>query len=307
MTEYDYSPDAIERHLSKQAAIADWVRHTEQHDPANPFVPIPGEHPPSETFFSPPQAQYPSNPYQYPYQTPQAAQQQPYPAYYAAPNGVISPTYLGGNKRHHHKHHHSSSHHTSGSKSLRPSPHTSHSALPIVPNGLLYAPTPQRSVSTPPSVVNVPVASTSGQSFIGYQAHQKQLAHPLVSPPMMPNQAQMQSYPFQYMTPPAQQVVSPPYSRSSSYTIYSNSGSRPSSAHTKHSHSRSHSHTPQGYSQYPGPMQVPPYGQTMQASSSQPMVVPFNNGYVIIPNSGQNSQQPQYVVSFQGLTPFSLS
>ena len=296
MTEYDYSPDAMERHLSKQAAIADWVHKTEQYDPANPFVPIPGEHPPSETFYSPPspQAPYPSIQYQYPYQTPHAAPQpqQPYPAYYAMPNGVISPTYIAGgssSSRRHRKHHHSSSHHASGSKSLRPSPHTSHSALPLMPNGFSYAPVPQRSVSTPPSVMNVPVASTSGQSFIGYQAQQHQLARPLASPPMMTmNQS---SYPFTYMAP---QVVSPPFSRSSSHTIYSNvPASRPSSSHTKHSYSKSYSHSQHGYNSHPGPMPMQYAAQAVQ-SSMQPMVIPYNGGYVVMPGGSQNVQ---YIVS----------
>ncbi|KIM40798.1 hypothetical protein M413DRAFT_446174 [Hebeloma cylindrosporum] len=44
MTEYDYSPDAIERHKAKQASIATWVDKTKQHEPANPFVKLPEEH-----------------------------------------------------------------------------------------------------------------------------------------------------------------------------------------------------------------------------------------------------------------------
>jgi hypothetical protein len=45
MTEYsDYSPDAIERYLAKLDGIAKWVDKTEQHEPANHFVLLPGEH-----------------------------------------------------------------------------------------------------------------------------------------------------------------------------------------------------------------------------------------------------------------------
>ena len=44
MTEYDYSPGAIERHLAKQAAISNWVEKTKQHEPANPFIKLPNEH-----------------------------------------------------------------------------------------------------------------------------------------------------------------------------------------------------------------------------------------------------------------------
>ncbi|KAJ8489814.1 hypothetical protein ONZ45_g13432 [Pleurotus djamor] len=39
MTEYDYSPEAYERYIAKQHAIASWVDNTKQYPPANPFVP----------------------------------------------------------------------------------------------------------------------------------------------------------------------------------------------------------------------------------------------------------------------------
>jgi hypothetical protein len=41
MTEYDYSPEAYERYVRKQQAIARWVDNTNLHTPANPFVPLP--------------------------------------------------------------------------------------------------------------------------------------------------------------------------------------------------------------------------------------------------------------------------
>lgn len=42
MTEYDYSPEAYEQHLAKQARIARWVDNTNEYTPANPFRPLPG-------------------------------------------------------------------------------------------------------------------------------------------------------------------------------------------------------------------------------------------------------------------------
>jgi hypothetical protein len=39
MTEYDYSPEAYERHIAKQNAIARWVDHTNHCAPTNPFQP----------------------------------------------------------------------------------------------------------------------------------------------------------------------------------------------------------------------------------------------------------------------------
>ncbi|KAF5361940.1 hypothetical protein D9756_002015 [Leucocoprinus leucothites] len=39
MTEYDYSPEAHERYITKQYAIARWVDSTNRYEPANPFLP----------------------------------------------------------------------------------------------------------------------------------------------------------------------------------------------------------------------------------------------------------------------------
>ena len=39
MTEYDFSPEAYERHLEKQHNIARWVDKTRRYVPANPFFP----------------------------------------------------------------------------------------------------------------------------------------------------------------------------------------------------------------------------------------------------------------------------
>ncbi|KDR71287.1 hypothetical protein GALMADRAFT_143983 [Galerina marginata CBS 339.88] len=282
MTEYDYSPDAIERHLAKQAQIADWVERTKYHEPVNPFVPIPGEHTPSEAYNAPTLAYQPTP--QYPYQF-----QQPQPTFYATPQGVISPTY-SLSKRHHDRHerHHRSSHHASGSKSLRPSPHTATSALPMS-TSQMYPPPIQRSASTPPSmtVLNpngmiVPIAMTTPQSYFGYPAQQHQFFQPRAL-----------VYPSPYLTSPP--VNAQTYSGTSSHTnthSHSYSRSRPSSSR-RSSRSVDRSYQPQmNYSVQSPPLLSPPYGQAYQPSSNQSVVVPINGGaggYVVVP-AGQNVQ-----------------
>ena len=74
MTEYDYSPDAYERHLATQEKIARWVDQTLEHSPCNPFTLLPSE-------------EYERT------QTPQ-------PAFRATPQGDISPTYSTFPRRH---------------------------------------------------------------------------------------------------------------------------------------------------------------------------------------------------------------
>ncbi|KDR72319.1 hypothetical protein GALMADRAFT_143166 [Galerina marginata CBS 339.88] len=278
MTEYDYSPGARERYLVKQAQIADWVNQTQQHEPANPFMSIPGEHTPSETY-NPPLQPYQPTP-QYPYQIPQLQ-----PAFYATPQGLVSPTYSSSSKRHRqrHNHQHGSGHYTSGSKSqVRPSPQTATFALPM--NTGPYAPMPQRSASTPPSltVLNsngmvVPVAMSSSQSYFGYPAQQHQFYQP-----------QLLGYPAPYLTSPP--VMNQSYSPSSSHTH-----SRPSSSRHS-SRSRDYSYQPQA-NYAAATLQSPSYGQVYQPSSNQPVVIPMGaGGYVIVPagQSVQFANEPKY-------------
>jgi hypothetical protein len=39
MTEYDFSPEAIDAYVKKQTKISNWVDNTNRHPPANPFTP----------------------------------------------------------------------------------------------------------------------------------------------------------------------------------------------------------------------------------------------------------------------------
>ena len=109
MTEYDYSPEAIERHLATQQRIARWVEQTHEHSPSDPFTSLPSEH-----------------------SVPQMPQQNPQPAFYTTPQGVISPTY-SSSRRHKHSQRHSPS---------------SRDAPVKVPPG--HRPVVSRSFSTPP-------------------------------------------------------------------------------------------------------------------------------------------------------------
>jgi hypothetical protein len=124
MSEYDYSPEAIERHLATQRRIERWVDNTLEESPSDPFKPLPGEH---STTSHHPQPQ-PSS----------------LPAFYATPQGVISPTYSNS-----HRHGH-------GQR---------HSPSVIVPQG--YRPVMGRSFSTPPLPVRnfYPLPSTPFTSY----------------------------------------------------------------------------------------------------------------------------------------------
>ena len=44
MTEYNYSPKAIEQHLAMQQHIGHWVNQTLERLPANPFTTLPSKH-----------------------------------------------------------------------------------------------------------------------------------------------------------------------------------------------------------------------------------------------------------------------
>lgn len=176
MTEYDYSPDAIERHLAKQAAIANWVDRTKQHEPANPFVKLPDER----------ARQYPQH-------------QQVYdqPAFYPTPQGVISLPNSSAHTSTSSKKNKSSPHRTS-SRGLHPSststtlpssrsppPQTQSYFIspPTSPNGISYLmpqasqpPSPMQSVSV---VQQHPYPVPAGSSTLAIQSTPNQ---PVVVP-----------------------------------------------------------------------------------------------------------------------------
>jgi len=316
MTEYDFSPDAIERQLAKLDGIAKWVDKTKQHEPVNPFAPLPGEYAhPSDSYphsppRSPPQIQqqpygYPySYQYQYPYQTashyPQQQQlyypTQPQHAFYATPQGIISPTYSSmhtSSSSRRHRSHHSSSRRSSGSRSHRPSP-----TQPLQPMAL-----GPRSYSTPPLQT-----SPYGNSYVIQQPLMQAVG---VAQPMYPLPTGYTTMPASGSTPAGSpysaysvpQIAMAPVSRGRSKSrsrSESYSASRSSSRYSGRSKSRSRSYSILYPSQSQPQVQTSQnvyggaYGSHstpyLQATPDQPLVVPINGGvggYVVVPAKGQ--------------------
>jgi len=307
MTEYDYSPDAFERHLAKLDGIAKWVDKTKQHEPVNPFAPLPGEHAhPSDSYphsppRSPPQIQqqpygYPySYQYQYPYQTASHYPQLYYPtqpqhAFYATPQGIISPTYSSMHTSSSSRHHRSRR--SSGSRSHRPSP-----TQPLLPMAL-----GPRSYSTPPLQT-----SPYGSSYVIQQPLMQAVG---VAQPMYPLPTGYTTMPASGSTPAGSpysaysvpQIAMAPVSRGRSKSR-SRSGSYSASRSSSHYSGRSKSRSRSYSILYPSQSQpqvqtsnvyMGAYGSHstpfLQATPDQPLVVPINGGvggYVVVPAKGQ--------------------
>ena len=280
MTEYDYSPGAYERHLANQARIEKWVDHTNAHPKENPFVPLPGEHPPSpapesDGGYSPPSASqvggpsgyggqqgqmygvqqqgYPSypSPYGYGYQVQPQVQAQAQPAFYTTPQGLISPTYFststsrpkGSKSRHSHK-----------SSSSSRIPTQAQLAYPAYPT-----PTTTYPVSAPAagsgSYVDAHVAAYAyaNGGRPAQQGHGQTYVYgtsPYAAQPQQATAYPYTAYPYTYGTQSAQTspYPSPPlYPTVIAAAPMSRSSSRSrSKSHSRPSSSRSHSH--QGHS-----------------------------------------------------------
>ncbi|KAF8955984.1 hypothetical protein BDZ97DRAFT_1853926 [Flammula alnicola] len=307
MTEYNYSPEAFEHYNLKAKRIGDWVGNTHQYPPADPFRPLPGEPVISPSDSISRSGSPPLNPY-YPQQQPMVMLGQPQhylspppyygppqQAYYATPQGMISPTYSAGHgsssSRRHRSNRHGH-HHSSGSRSHHASP--SSGSIPL-PSGLgtAYVPTtsltPQstmsmaRSYSTPPHATASyfeysPYGPATTNPYVVYGAQQQQL----MQPAQMVYPASASASPYVYTTPNGS--LSPYSAQSASY-------SRPSSSHS-HSHSHSHrSSRSQSRSRSYSQALVPASSSStpwMQPNPNQPLVVPFGNGgHVIVPARGQ--------------------
>ncbi|CAA7263516.1 unnamed protein product [Cyclocybe aegerita] len=321
MTEYDFSPDAYERHLAKQAQIANWVDQTNGSTPANPFRPIPGEHGsangvfPANTSFVPhysvseraamqeaaappaiPQYGYPYGPYQpqYPNVNPYFPIQSPPGAvYYTTAQGVLPPTYavLPGRS------HKSRSKHSSGTRSLRVSPTSMPLALPSGPvpavavniGGGLSHIAQQAQLARPmlPRSMSDPSLVTVGPGGVTIPMQSQQMPQTYVTYPT-PYTSPTYAYPQVVYSAQTSPYTSPPptytYSRSSSRSHRSKSKSKPTSPSDKFSQSQPH--LPLGSPPLPAGM-----GMTyIQPRPDQPMVVPINGrvgGYVVVPAKGQ--------------------
>lgn len=263
MTEYDFSPQAYERHLATQTRIAHWVDDTNEHSPANPFLPLPGEHGAVQN----------SHP-QLPQQTATS------PSYDTIRHGPLSPSYTshssGSSKP---KRSHKSKH---GSKSFQPSPQLGVMTVPL--GGGLYTTASQAQLAHP-MVAGPPSVSKS------YSTPQNPMYY-YATPPFVPSMTgsmqmqqtsppqQLQShvyspgYPYQYSPPPLSYCDSPPgnvHSISQPTTYAGSVRSLPLSL-TPSSGSVSY----------------------IQPHPHQPIVIPLGdggkNGYVVVPAAGQQVQ-----------------
>ena len=292
MTEYDYSPDAMERHLAKQASIATWVERTKQHEPANPFVKLPDERVRQSS--------------RHQQQQPQVHAQ---PTSHATPQRVISPTYSSAhtstsstkNKSGSHR---TSSHQPSSSRGLHPS--STSSALPN-----------SRSPPSPTwSYFISPPTSPNGASYLMPHAGQppslmqpvnvmQQHAYSLsAGSTTVPVSGNIPAYCVPQVTVVPSQIMPTLHSRSGS-----NSQSQSASYQTdqSQSQSRSSSNPGQGFQAVQSPSFVGqvqslqnPYGMPLetydgrstlaiQPMPDNPVVVPINGGmggYVVVASQG---------------------
>ncbi len=286
MTEYDFSPQAYERHLATQTRISSWVNETNGHSPANPFLPLPGEH---GSVVSP-------NPHPPSSSTTSSS-------YHTTRYGPASPSHMshssGSSKP---KHSHQTRH---GSSSFQPSPQF---GIPVSVGGGLYTAATQaqlsqpmrigpssvtKSYSTPPSVMVLPYhSSPTPQNPTYFYATSPYAPSVTGSTPM---QHSVTSPSHQIRTQPFAQVYSPAYSYQYQYSpppltpsdTPGNIHSASPATHTGSVQSLLLSPTPSSG----GVSYVQPYPH-------QPIVIPLGeggkNGYIVVPAAGQ---QVQVIVS----------
>jgi len=320
MTEYDFSPEAHERHLATQARIARWVDDTNSQSPENPFSPLPGD-----------------------YESVPASAHSPYPhaqkhaAHHANSHTLpLSPTYsyhsFDSPKRHKSNH---SRHNTHRSRSLQPSPQFGQVVLPIAEG--MYTTATQAQLAQQRSPPRMPVRSpvrSSSTPIMGMSYHYPQTSQPSqsqqyviqpshyphartrtmdVQPPIDPHHMKLRSIP---------QAQFPAYFHNRHHASPSNSsGSQPRSASSNRPFFRDPISPAWTYSSLNAssvqsllvsPTPSVPGVTFVQPNPHQPIVVPIhggNGGYVVVPAAGQ---QVQVFVSFfvidsnQGVYCFSL-
>jgi len=283
MTEYDFSPEAYERHLATQARIARWVDDTNSHSPENSFSPLPGNY---ESVVSYPHkyaafAPHNSSPHSQP----------------------LSPTYsyhsFDSPKRHKSK--------RSGRdrRSLQPSPQFGQVVLPIAEG--LYTMAKQAQLTQPRSLPRTTVRSTvrsSSTPIMGMPYHYPQTSHSqqyVIQPSHYPHArtgtmgTQPSIDPRQMKLRSTTQPQTPAYFHDHRHRASpsNTSGSQPSPAWT---YSSLHASSVQ--SLLVSPTSSVPGVTFVQPNPHQPIVVPIqggNGGYVVVPAAGQ---QVQVYVSF---------
>ena len=288
MTEYDFSPQAYERHLATQTRISSWVNETNGHSPANPFLPLPGEH---GSVVSPNSQPPSSSTAGSPYHT-QATRYDP-----------ASPVYIshssGSSKS---KHRHQTRH---GRSNFQPS---SQFGIPVSLGGGLYTTATQaqmaqpmrtgsssvtKSYSTPPSVMMLPYhSSPTPQNTTYFYATSPYAPSVTGSTPM---QHSMTSPSHQIRTQPFAQVYSPAYTYQYPCSPLPLTPSSPGNVHSA-SPPATRTDSVQSLLLSPTPSSGGvPY---VQQHPHQPIVIPLGeggkNGYIVVPAAGQ---QVQVIVS----------
>ena len=304
MTEYDFSPEAYERHLATQARIARWVDDTSSQSPENPFSALPGDY---ESVAS--SAHSP-----HPHPQDHAA----LPARYANTNALpLSPSYsyhsFDSAKRHKSKH---SRHNTHRSRSLQPSPQFGQVMLPIAEGMYTTATQAQlaRQRSPPGMPVRSPVRSSS-TPIMGMSYHLPQTSQPsqsqqyVIQPSHYPHartrtmDTQPSIDPHQMKLRSIPQAQLPAYFHNHHHASPSNSsGSQPRSASSNRPFFRDPASPAWTYSSLNAssvqsllvsPTPSVPGVTFVQPNPHQPIVVPIqggNGGYVVVPAAGQQVQ-----------------
>lgn len=262
MTEYDFSPEAYERHLATQQRIGRWVDETEKYPKENPFIPQPPDpYPPSDyVAFAPPALPPPPGPqptydYGYGYSQPQTAP-------YSAP-----PTRPSSTHRRHHSH--------SRSKGFRvyasadSSPHSNSMPLPLLHRN--YRPDLVQSFPQPATASAVyPMPNGYGVA-----------SPPQPQPNSYPPQSAV-SYPTQYSAYQTTQTNPYPQSAISYPTQYSAHQTAQTNPYPQSTYSSGPQTPSSAYTTLPG-------GGTYVQPSKQAVIVPINGGtggYVIVPPAG---------------------
>jgi hypothetical protein len=287
MTEYDFSPQAYDRYLASQTRISSWVDETNGHSPANPFLPLPGEHGSVVSPNShPPSSSTTSSPHHTTRYGPAS------PVYISHSSGSSQP-----------KHSHQTRH---GRSSFQPSPQF---GIPVSLGGGLYTaatqaqiaqpmrtgPSVTKSHSTLPSVIGLPYHSSHPPQNTTYFYATSPYAPSVTG--STPMQHSVTSPSHQIRTQPFAQVYSPAYTYQYQYSPppLTTSDTSPGNVHSA---SPPAMRTDSVQSLLLSPTPSSGGVSYVQPHPHQPIVIPLGeggkNGYIVVPAAGQ---QVQVIVS----------